>query len=319
MKNTSKTQVKKPVVKKADKASKKAKPAKTARKAAVKPAKKPATKPAKKASVKPAKKPSVKKARVEAPRKKKIVNTSAKKKTAAGKQTVKKSVSKTASKSVKKPVSKPVSKTAKPADVKKPAKTQKPLKPSKPTKTTKPSKSVKPPKSSSKPTGGKNSGGRSRVKPSGDPVNVAVPKPVPVVENDDSDVRFSDAELSKFRQAMLDMRAKALNKAESLQSQSLVRNDEVNQEEDGTDANMRATELTKANMNERQVRQIDDALKAIADGTYGICKNCGAKIGKARLEARPFAEYCIDCQESIEHDQAIRSGFVPLAYYESNR
>lgn len=293
MKNTKKTQVKKSAVKKAGKASTKAKPAKTVKKAAVKPARKPATKPAKKASVKPAKKVSTKKAPAKAASKKPIVKKQAPKKAAkpaAKKAVVKKAApKKTAAKKAvaKKPVAK---KTAAKKPVVKKAVSKKTLKTKAPVKKTAAKKPVKTGKSA-----------------------------VSAVSAAASDARFSDAELAKFRQTMLAMRARALNKAESLQSQSLVRNDEVNQEEDGTDAIMRTTELTKANMNERQVRQIDDALKAIADGSYGICKKCGEKIGKARLEARPFAEYCISCQEEMENEQAIRTGFIPLSYYENNR
>ncbi|GAA0959969.1 TraR/DksA family transcriptional regulator [Frigoribacterium faeni] len=37
------------------------------------------------------------------------------------------------------------------------------------------------------------------------------------------------------------------------------------------------------------------ALDRIGDGTFGRCERCGARIGGARLEARPTARLCIDC------------------------
>ncbi len=49
--------------------------------------------------------------------------------------------------------------------------------------------------------------------------------------------------------------------------------------------------------------KIDEAVKRIDDGTYGICENCGDLISEKRLEARPVTTYCIDCkteEESLE-------------------
>ena len=43
------------------------------------------------------------------------------------------------------------------------------------------------------------------------------------------------------------------------------------------------------------LRQIEDALKRIADGTYGICISCGEAVPKARLEVVPHARFCMKC------------------------
>lgn len=52
---------------------------------------------------------------------------------------------------------------------------------------------------------------------------------------------------------------------------------------------------------ERQlVLQIDAALKRMDEGTYGRCANCGQTIAMPRLEAVPWARFCIDCQEMAE-------------------
>ncbi len=51
---------------------------------------------------------------------------------------------------------------------------------------------------------------------------------------------------------------------------------------------------------EHVLAEIDAALKRIEDGTYGICTNCGKEIAFERLEARPWATLCIDCQRLRE-------------------
>lgn len=48
-----------------------------------------------------------------------------------------------------------------------------------------------------------------------------------------------------------------------------------------------------------ELRQVDDALARVDAGTYGICANCGRPIPAGRLEARPFAEYCVACAEKL--------------------
>jgi len=46
--------------------------------------------------------------------------------------------------------------------------------------------------------------------------------------------------------------------------------------------------------------QIEDALKRMNVGAYGRCTNCGRTIAVPRLEAVPWARFCIDCQELAE-------------------
>lgn len=47
--------------------------------------------------------------------------------------------------------------------------------------------------------------------------------------------------------------------------------------------------------------RIESALKKIKNGSYGTCEICQKRIKKARLEAIPYARYCISCQESSEN------------------
>lgn len=49
-----------------------------------------------------------------------------------------------------------------------------------------------------------------------------------------------------------------------------------------------------------QLRVVKHALGKFADGSYGVCENCGEPIGWSRLNARPEARFCIACQTKIE-------------------
>ncbi len=45
---------------------------------------------------------------------------------------------------------------------------------------------------------------------------------------------------------------------------------------------------------------IDAALRRVADGSYGLCTECGVSITTARLHANPTALRCVDCQDKQE-------------------
>jgi len=49
-----------------------------------------------------------------------------------------------------------------------------------------------------------------------------------------------------------------------------------------------------------KLKEIDDALERIQDGTFGFCEDCGDKIPLRRLEVMPFAVTCIDCKSLRE-------------------
>ncbi|MFL5945790.1 MAG: TraR/DksA family transcriptional regulator [Gaiellaceae bacterium] len=62
----------------------------------------------------------------------------------------------------------------------------------------------------------------------------------------------------------------------------------------------RELDYTLEENSEHVLAEIDAALKRIDDGSYGICTNRGEQIPLERLEARPYATLCIDCQRERE-------------------
>lgn len=83
-----------------------------------------------------------------------------------------------------------------------------------------------------------------------------------------------------------------------------------------------ATEVFNAEMGrtleatqESTIGRINDALKAIDEGSYGKCKKCGKDIEEERLEILPYAENCIKCENAISEAQTFDS---PLGAEEKN-
>jgi len=61
-------------------------------------------------------------------------------------------------------------------------------------------------------------------------------------------------------------------------------------------------------MRNRERQMIDEALASLDEGTYGHCAECDVEISEKRLEALPFARYCIQCQSRIELMEKIEKG-----------
>ena len=62
----------------------------------------------------------------------------------------------------------------------------------------------------------------------------------------------------------------------------------------------RELDYTLEENSEHVLADIDAALTRIEDGTYGVCTDKGEQIPLERLEARPWATLCIDCQRERE-------------------
>jgi len=59
--------------------------------------------------------------------------------------------------------------------------------------------------------------------------------------------------------------------------------------------------LLSLNESERmRLQEVDEALDRMANGTYGICDECGEPINPKRLEVRPVAKYCVACLSKME-------------------
>jgi DnaK suppressor protein len=67
-----------------------------------------------------------------------------------------------------------------------------------------------------------------------------------------------------------------------------------------TDNYDREFSLGLASHDRQFLYELEDALKKIEDGTFGLCEECKAVLTKARLKALPYARYCLDCQKKKE-------------------
>ena len=50
----------------------------------------------------------------------------------------------------------------------------------------------------------------------------------------------------------------------------------------------------------KTLKNIEHAIDRLDEGSYGVCEECGMDIGEKRLQAMPFARYCLACQQESE-------------------
>ncbi len=62
------------------------------------------------------------------------------------------------------------------------------------------------------------------------------------------------------------------------------------------------------NGDRRLLKEVMEALRKLEEGGFGACERCGEAISEKRLEALPFARYCIDCQRLAEQEEKAAAG-----------
>ena len=122
--------------------------------------------------------------------------------------------------------------------------------------------------------------------------------------------RVSEKDLKLFEERLLAERQKIMKEMGHLEDTVL----KVNQRDSsgdlsgysfhmadaGTDAMEREKAFMFASSEGRMLMEINEALRRIYAGEYGMCEMCGNPIARARLEAMPYARLCVSCKEQEE-------------------
>jgi RNA polymerase-binding protein DksA len=120
---------------------------------------------------------------------------------------------------------------------------------------------------------------------------------------------MSAIDTNRFREALLEERGRVAAAIENLHEENPGSLTDESGEEAVFDNHLgdtatvtydRELDYTLEENAEHLLADIDAALQRIEEGTYGICTNCGKQISEERLEARPWATLCIDCQRERE-------------------
>jgi len=131
-----------------------------------------------------------------------------------------------------------------------------------------------------------------------------MPKTAPKTPRTDDD-GFADEFFAEQRALLLSERATYVEQAEALKAEAQALAEDMEpgdiqfdeeSGEGGTMAVERERDLTLSAQARGAVDEIDQALRKLDLGTYGICEKCETPIPKARLMALPYAALCVGCK-----------------------
>jgi DnaK suppressor protein len=108
--------------------------------------------------------------------------------------------------------------------------------------------------------------------------------------------------LKTYRDKLLARRESLFKQVTEAELSSRDRDMEMTQDPADMAANAYTKELliSMSTNDRRLLTMIDEALARIESGEYGECQNCGEPITEKRLEAVPWARYCLRCQDLQE-------------------
>ena len=121
---------------------------------------------------------------------------------------------------------------------------------------------------------------------------------------------LSAADIERFKQMLLEKRREILRNVSEIEDEALKKSRldasgdlssmPIHMADLGTDNYEQELVLGLMDSERKLLREIDEALQRIEEGTYGICEGTGKPIPKARLQAQPWAKYCVEYARMLE-------------------
>ena len=135
------------------------------------------------------------------------------------------------------------------------------------------------------------------------------------------------ADIEKFRQMLVAKRNEILGNVTVMEDETLKKERSelssmpFHMADAGSDNFEQEFALDLMDSEKKMLVEINDALRRIDDGVFGICEGNGESIPKARLNAIPWARFCVACAELNEKGQLAgekekHAGLIPFANQE---
>ena len=133
--------------------------------------------------------------------------------------------------------------------------------------------------------------------------------------------KLTSAEIEKYRQLLLEKWVELLGDVNHIEEEALrtsrldaagdLSSMPIHMADMGTDNFEQEFALGLMDSDRKILAEIREALQRIDKGTFGICEGTGKPIAKARLNAKPWAKYCIDYARMVEEGLILEGEMVP--------
>jgi len=112
--------------------------------------------------------------------------------------------------------------------------------------------------------------------------------------------------LMKFRTLFENQRDELLKQHVTARSDFHIERDDMLDETDLTSTELETSmRMRLRNRETLFLKKLDESLRRIAEGTFGLCDGCGDDIELRRLEARPTTTHCVSCKEEQERSERV--------------
>jgi len=122
---------------------------------------------------------------------------------------------------------------------------------------------------------------------------------------DTSSRQYGSRDLEEFKRKLVASREGILENLGTLRENAGIDDaDDVEPDGgDGTSQSMRLDAISHIEKSNKDLTDIEEALRRIEDGSYGVCVDCGKLIAKERLLHSPFVKTCTTCQQALEKNR----------------
>jgi DnaK suppressor protein len=130
----------------------------------------------------------------------------------------------------------------------------------------------------------------------------------PSVPNRSNGAPKIKAQWAKYHKHLLELRERLVNQMSGLAKESAeeMSNYSLHMADSGTDNFDRDFALSLLSSDQDAIYEIEEALKRIERGTYGVCELTGKPIPAMRLEAIPWTRFTVEAQSQLEREGALR-------------
>lgn len=144
-----------------------------------------------------------------------------------------------------------------------------------------------------------------------EPLHAETPAERPADPEAEQRSPLSPEELQEFEKLLLNLRDQVVDEISSLTADNLSGKTFGRTGEEGTDNFNREFALKLVSSEQDIIYEIDEALRRIASGTYGLCEVSGEPIEKERLKVMPHARHCVRVQSELERGRIRYRPFSP--------
>jgi RNA polymerase-binding transcription factor DksA len=168
---------------------------------------------------------------------------------------------------------------------------------------------------------------KAKAKPASKPAKPAKAAAAPPPEAPPKKLKLSKDDAAKYKRLLLELRDHLIDGVSFLASDNLKRSNRdasgelsgysLHMADAGTDNFDREFALSLVSNEQDALYEIEESLKRLEAGTYGLCEMCEKVIRKERLEAVPFARMCVQCQSVSERENHRRPAPVTGIFNEN--